>query len=411
VLFDSKQFAAPIGFIGAAIPFAIFLDFIMTTSKHVAVIGANFGDEGKGQLVDYFASTGDFQTVVRFNGGSQAGHTVCTPDGETHIFSQLGSGSFLEIPTHLSRFMYINPVYLVREVESFFSKTGLPVVLSIDPRAQIVVSPDIIANQQTESSRERRHGSTGHGVFNAINRHLTHPELSLTAWDLFAKNPRLALVDLVKSINSYYTKFKIKDFWEDELIDSVVTLRNSPGMIKISLSYDSEITEYNRCIFEGAQGLLLDQNSGFFPHVTPSNTGLTNILSLMNDEDSVKPIYVTRSFLTRHGEGPLYFNEHESVFNYDVSENPSELNDTTNSLNPWQGEMRYGKLNTRQLLNTINKDYQRAIQTSKSASQIHDFSIAMTWMNLKSQTESIQSVENTNKLDMRFFGKTRIDIL
>ena len=57
-----------------------------------AIIGANYGDEGKGLATDYL--TGPDSLVVRFNGGAQAGHTVCTPSGQRHVFSHIGAGSF-----------------------------------------------------------------------------------------------------------------------------------------------------------------------------------------------------------------------------------------------------------------------------------------------------------------------------
>ncbi len=74
-----------------------------------AVIGANFGDEGKGLITDYLAQTGG-DVVVRFNGGAQAGHTVVTPEGRRHVFSHFGSGSFAELPTFFSQHTIVNPI-------------------------------------------------------------------------------------------------------------------------------------------------------------------------------------------------------------------------------------------------------------------------------------------------------------
>ena len=78
------------------------------------VIGANFGDEGKGLVTDYLCSQGA-GVVVRFNGGAQAGHTVVTPEGERHVFRHFGSGTFLGVPTFLSQFFVCNPILFFEE--------------------------------------------------------------------------------------------------------------------------------------------------------------------------------------------------------------------------------------------------------------------------------------------------------
>jgi len=76
------------------------------------VIGANYGDEGKGAAVDRLATEAGAQClVVRFNGGAQAGHTVETPDGRRHVFSHFGAGSFAGARTFLSRFFVSNPIH------------------------------------------------------------------------------------------------------------------------------------------------------------------------------------------------------------------------------------------------------------------------------------------------------------
>ena len=76
------------------------------------VIGSNFGDEGKGLTVDYLCHQGA-GVVVRFNGGAQAGHTVCL-DRLRHVFSHFGSGTLRGVPTYLSQFFIVNPIMFVR---------------------------------------------------------------------------------------------------------------------------------------------------------------------------------------------------------------------------------------------------------------------------------------------------------
>ena len=81
-----------------------------------AVIGANYGDEGKGLMTDYHAApAGTAGIVVRFNGGAQAGHTVTTPEGARHVFSHFGSGSLVGAATFLSRHVVCHPTLFFKE--------------------------------------------------------------------------------------------------------------------------------------------------------------------------------------------------------------------------------------------------------------------------------------------------------
>lgn len=370
---------------------------------HTAVIGANFGDEGKGQMVDYFASTGKFQRVVRFNGGSQAGHTVVTPDGKRHVFSQIGAGAFCGIPTHLSRFMYINPVYLMRELYIFKKLTGMSVKLSIDPRAQLIFESDVRAQQFVEKNRVVPHGSTGHGLFNAVQRHLSGPNASVSAIQ-FKDIGCYDLPFLVNKIDSYYGNNQSVN-WFDELNDSLLEVFFS-NEHSISFDFDEDVVNRYDCIFEGAQGLLLDQNSGFFPHVTPSNTGLTNVVSLLSFSEafsySLSPVYVSRSFLTRHGNGPMYREKYDSIYNYDLGQRVEDFHDETNVHNQWQGSMRYGKINVEQLSLAINRDYFLAAQQMGNTAMLDNYKVALTWANMTSQQQIIEQIKS--ELPVRFLS-------
>lgn len=87
------------------------------------IAGLAYGDEGKGATVDYLCRRFPVGLVVRYNGGSQAGHNVVTPDGRHHTFSQFGSGTFIPgVRTHLSLYMLINPLNMIREEEHLREK-------------------------------------------------------------------------------------------------------------------------------------------------------------------------------------------------------------------------------------------------------------------------------------------------
>ena len=108
------------------------------------VIGANYGDEGKGMVTDWLCSRSSIKPlVVRFNGGAQAGHTVITPEGQRHVFGHIGSGSFLGCPTHLSRFFISNPILLLSELNEF----GRNIEISVDPESIVTTPYDMVINQ------------------------------------------------------------------------------------------------------------------------------------------------------------------------------------------------------------------------------------------------------------------------
>ena len=98
------------------------------------VIGANYGDEGKGLMTDYFAAQGAEQgkrvLVVTSNGGAQRGHTVTLPDGRRHVFHHFGSGTFAGADTFLCRNFILNPI-LYEEERSVLEKSGEDLFLLI----------------------------------------------------------------------------------------------------------------------------------------------------------------------------------------------------------------------------------------------------------------------------------------
>lgn len=351
-------------------------------SHHVAVIGAGFGDEGKGQMVDYFASTGNFSYVVRYNGGSQAGHTVVMPDGRRHVFSQLGSGSFRGLPTHLSRFVLFNPIYFMEEYRLFNELNGSVPKVTISPQTEIIIPLDVMGNRKHETERgHERHGSCGHGILQAQRRSM-YPRLSLHVSRLrhMKDSDILAFLELCRS---KFPQFATQS--ECEIANRVFVENLRAAMDVVKIAEDNDVLTDHHCVFEGAQGLLLDKDSGFFPHVTPSNTGLQNIAAMIADggDGSVNPYYTTRTYLTRHGEGPMYHswaNPSVATSQWQADKLGKIAEDRTNVHNEWQGHLRLGPLSIRQMEYAIRKDYW---ETSKLGGPcfISDPQLAVTWCN------------------------------
>jgi adenylosuccinate synthase len=300
--------------------------------RATAVIGAAFGDEGKGLLTDYFCrQAGEEPTVVRFCGGANAGHTVVTPEGDRHVFHHFGAGTLAGARTYLSRYFLVNPV-LWREEYEVLQGRGLRTRLFVDREAPLTTVYDMMANQLSELERgDKRHGSCGAGVHATMFRN-ENAAFRLVAGDL--ERPAF----LRQRVN------RIRDMMlgdqrggEDILERFLMDCERMRAQINLC---DSRVISDRgaEVIFEGSQGLLLDQdNKWFFPHVTHAKTGLWNVLQIANEADinQIDAVYVTRPYLTRHGAGEL------------PGEDP-ELHyfDNTNEPNRWQGALRFAPMNT-----------------------------------------------------------------
>ncbi|MGB5063171.1 MAG: adenylosuccinate synthetase [Candidatus Competibacter sp.] len=256
------------------------------------VIGAQFGDEGKGRLTDeYAAQTGGDGIVARFNGGAQAGHTVVAPDGRRHVFSHIGSGALVGAATYLSRFFVANPILFLKELDTLTAQGVRPTVY-VDPASPVTTPYDMMINQIVERERgEGRHGSCGIGFGETLERNLD-ARFAVTVADLADPS---ALVDRLDLIRREYVPARLARlgfepafgpnadlFQSDAILEQYV--EDAGRFLDATLTADARTAIQDRSlIFEGAQGLLLDQDRGFFPHVTRSNTGLRNVLALADE--------------------------------------------------------------------------------------------------------------------------------
>jgi adenylosuccinate synthase len=302
-----------------------------------AIIGLGFGDEGKGVVTSSLARSLPNALVIRFSGGQQAGHTVTSKGGLSHVFSNFGSGSFYGVPTYWSRYCTFDPVGATNELEVLLSK-GVKPVLYVDKDCPVTTPFDIAHNQSFDLSLH--HGTCGVGVGATHERE--ENLYSLVAGDFFSNSILKFKLD---AIRDYYKNGAIlKDFLKCKNIFQTNFVSIVDAMPK----------NYHNYIFEGSQGLLLDQEIGFFPNVTRSNTSTKNIRKMGH----TPLLYlVTRAFQTRHGNGPMT----NLALPHGIKENPYE----TNVTNKFQGEFRkslldlellkYGMSKENYISNTQNK--------------------------------------------------------
>jgi adenylosuccinate synthase len=345
------------------------------TEKHInrhaiAIIGANLGDEGKGLTTDYYCSAlgAEQSLVVRYNGGAQAGHTVQTTSNIRHIFGHFGSGTLAGSPTYLSEFFVTNPVLFNQEHEKLVSQNIYPKTF-IHPDCPVTTLYDMTINQAIESHRgKKEHGSCGVGFGETLARdEYNNSEFKITVSDL--KNIEL-LKHKLNCIYKNWIPIRLKElgidklpkeqieFLEDINVQSLY-LDNIAYMLEhssIKTLSNQDSLKYN-IIFEGAQGLLLDENHHWFPHVTRSSTGLKNIIRISENIgiNKLDINYITRAYLTRHGAGPLPFETDGLIY--------PDIIDNTNIPNKYQGSLRFAPFNLDLLKNTINKDWLKTNET------------------------------------------------
>lgn len=327
------------------------------TLKANIIIGANLGDEGKGLITDFYASQFSNSLIVRHNSGAQAGHTVTTATGQRHVFGHIGAGSFAGSPTYLSRFFVCNPLLFRKEYKKLSKQCAVPKIF-VDTAALVSTPYDMMINQLVEEWRgKQRHGSCGVGFGETIERNL-YPRYQIKACDLANLNSFLQKLIIIRTewLPQRLLALgiaKIPPTWV-ERIENLSILEDYIDATSFFLRYTQPSRGlpqgFNQIICEGAQGLLLDQDHPWFPHVTRSSTGIQNAMIIL-DEAGIKDVcvtYITRSYLTRHGAGPLPF---------EIKQKPYEkIVDATNITNDYQGALRFAWLDIDRVAQAITND-------------------------------------------------------
>lgn len=298
--------------------------------KYQIVVGLGFGDEGKGLVTSYLTGKAKKPMVVRYNGGHQAGHTVIY-GGHRHVFSNFGSGTLQGAPTYWSRFCTFYPSSFLRELNLLDDvKTRRPTdpAIYIHPFAPVTTPFDVEHNRRQHAING--HGSVGMGFGATLQRQ--------------ADNHKLFVQDLHFPFQLEQKLYGIAKYYGVEKPDEEI----QRFLLKCGLAVEHFAVADDRrmfygdydLIFEGAQGIMLDMDHGYFPNVTRSHTTSRNATELLGGRADAEIYYVTRSYLTRHGNG--YMPRRGEVV---LKNNENE----TNKTHSFQGEFRTGKLDIEQL--------------------------------------------------------------
>ena len=277
--------------------------------RNVVVIGTQWGDEGKGKVVDIL--TEEVAAVVRFQGGHNAGHTLVI-DGEKTVLHLIPSGILREqVRCVIGNGVVLEPNALLREVESLEAR-GVPVRdrLMISPACPLILPYHIELDLAREEARgKKKIGTTGRGIGPAYEDKAARRGLRLGDmfnWQDFADK----LGEVVEYHNfmltGYYNKPAV-DF-EATLADCAALAEQVKPMVGDVVSYLHELRESGENIlFEGAQGAMLDIDLGTYPFVTSSNTtaGGTAVGSGFGPNYLDYVLGITKAYATRVGSGPF----------------------------------------------------------------------------------------------------------
>lgn len=325
------------------------------------VIGAGYGDEGKGLITDFEVRRTGATMVARFNGGAQAGHTVV--DGNRrHVFGHLGAGTFAGADTYLSSNFIVNPYVLTKEL----GQLKLEPTIKVHPLAQVTTLYDMALNSLAELNRQERHGSCGMGINETVVR-CGFEQFSIRMHQLFDLD---WLAERLQDIRTKWVPMRLRQLGVLEIEEPFSTLlaredfhsmalnlQEQTRMLKIVVPYFAD--KQQDVVFEGAQGLALDENLGTFPHVTRSITGLPYALLAARELGTkvIKPVYVTRCYATRHGRGPLP---------YEGQDFGATVHDSTNVDNPWQEALRFAPLHIPELYARVQADLERGAHVAQA---------------------------------------------
>jgi adenylosuccinate synthase len=280
-----------------------------------AILGLQWGDEGKGKIVDYFAPR--YDVIARFQGGPNAGHTLYVGDKKV-VLHQIPSGVFHpQIVNLIGNGVVLDPVTLKKECDTVAS-FGVDVKknLFISQRTSIIVPTHRALDKASEAAKGNdKIGSTLKGIGPAYMDKTGRN--GLRVGDLLNKNFKTSYAQLRQKHQQLLDNFKFEEDikqWEDEFFEAIEFLKRL-NIVNGEYFINDKISSGKKVLAEGAQGSMLDIDFGTFPFVTSSNTTSAGICSGLGiAPQKIRDVMgVTKAYCTRVGSGPF----------------PTELNDAT----------------------------------------------------------------------------------
>jgi len=283
------------------------------------VLGAQWGDEGKGKVTDFFASTADY--VVRFQGGNNAGHTIVVGEDKLALSLTPSGVLYPECTPVIGSGCVIDLGFLKQELEMLKEKNINTEKLVISPNAHVIMPYHKLLDELIEESLgENKIGTTKKGIGPCYADKIQRKGIRVQ--DLLDKNNFSEKVKKnIEEVNLTLTKIYNKPpLVAEEIINEfdayVDTVSNH--VADTSLLIANAIKNNKSILFEGAQGTLLDIDHGTYPFVTSSNTSSGNaaIGSGVGPKNLDRIVGVTKAYISRVGSGPFLTEQENEIGDY-----------------------------------------------------------------------------------------------
>lgn len=278
----------------------------------VCVVDIAYGDAGKGAVVDRICAQGDVGVVVRWNGGCQAQHNVLQDDGRHHTFSQFGSGSFHGVPTYLATPVMVEPLSMLTEATALAQQLGYDPMhlVHVSPHCRLTTPYHWLVNRWQEDQRgDARHGSCGRGIGMTAKFSIDNPAAAPRVRDILhlpTLRDKLVRLGIWASVQTNgdvgYRSVDVDQLVSDYVAWSKLIQQADAGIVH------NLAGEGKRVVFEGAQGVLLDEHWGWHPHTTWSEVTPDWVRKTYTGGPwarELEVVGVTRAYTTRHGAGPF----------------------------------------------------------------------------------------------------------
>ena len=283
------------------------------------VLGAQWGDEGKGKVTDFFASSADF--VVRFQGGNNAGHTIVVGDEKLALSLTPSGVLYPDCVPVIGSGCVIDLGFLKEELQMLNDKNVNTEKLAISPNAHVVMPYHKLLDELIEESLgENKIGTTKKGIgpcyADKIQRRGIRVQ-DLLNQDLFEKKVKANVEETNLTLTKIYNQPPLV---AEEIINEFNDYKDivSNHVVDTSLLIDNAIKDQKSILFEGAQGTLLDIDHGTYPFVTSSNTSSGNaaIGSGVGPKNIDRIVGVTKAYISRVGSGPFVTEQKNEIGDY-----------------------------------------------------------------------------------------------
>ncbi len=277
--------------------------------SNIVIVGTQWGDEGKGKIVDLLSEYADY--VVRFQGGNNAGHTMVV-NGKKIISHLVPSGILQKKKCFIGNGVVVDPDVLLEEID-YLTQNNIdvsPEMLKISNRAHLIMPYHKHIDEARELKKgDKKIGTTGRGIGPCYEDKATRRGIRFADFlepDLFKDKVRTILEEKNFYFKNYFNTTTIDP---EEVIDQYLKLgdRLTPYIDDVSLTLNRGMDEHKKILFEGAQGSHLDIDHGTYPFVTSSNTvaGNASCGSGVGPGKLNEIFGIVKAYTTRVGGGPF----------------------------------------------------------------------------------------------------------